>query len=118
VPTCPHARRHVGTPQREEMLDATLRERVALVATGAALGGAVTYYALCLARPMSGWAKGAPAVRSTAASGVAPGGGAAVYESARAVQEYLAFHFLPAKVHARPHGSCIGREYFPRENGC
>jgi hypothetical protein len=86
------------------MLDATFRERVALVAMGAAVGGAVAYYGLCLARPTSGRAKAAPAVRSTAASGVAPGGGAAVYESARAVQEYLAFHFLPAKVHARSLG--------------
>mmetsp|Transcript_15957 Transcript_15957/g.34611 ORF Transcript_15957/g.34611 Transcript_15957/m.34611 type:complete len:342 (-) Transcript_15957:239-1264(-) len=34
------------------------------------------------------------AVRSTAASGAVKGGGAAVYESSRAVQEYLCFHFL------------------------
>ena len=89
--------------QNREMMDATLRERVALVATGAAVGGAVAYFVMCLARQSSSRAKGKAAVRSTAASGVAPGGGAAVYESARAVQEYLAFHFLPAKVRARPH---------------
>lgn len=32
-------------------------------------------------------------VRSTTASGVAPGGGSAVYESTKAVDEYLLFHF-------------------------
>ena len=32
-------------------------------------------------------------IRSTTASGVAPGGGAAVYESSKAVDEYLLFHF-------------------------
>eukprot|EP00959_Pyramimonas_sp_CCMP1952_P165603 3461447-Pyramimonas_sp.AAC.1 len=33
-------------------------------------------------------------VRSTASSGAVKGGGPAVYESSRAVQEYLCFHFL------------------------
>jgi len=37
---------------------------------------------------------GTVGVRSTASSGAVKGGGPAIYESARAVQEYLCFHFL------------------------
>lgn len=37
-------------------------------------------------------------MRSTTSTGGKPGGGPAIYESARAVNEYLAFHFLDPKV--------------------
>lgn len=36
--------------------------------------------------------------RSTTASGVAPGGGPAIYESSKAVDEYLLFHYAEPNV--------------------
>jgi len=93
-------------------------ERAACLLIGASAGAALTYYFYFRASASQGeWAvdevtepsKEAPehkvdgerevaVVRSTAASGMQPGTGSAIYESARAVNEYLAFHFLPPKV--------------------
>lgn len=89
-----------------------------MVVAGAAAGGAVVFYVTSrLTKLSSAGGKGISQGRSTAASGVAPGGGAAVYESSRAVQEYLAFHFLPPKVprpELRVHGTIgwrLGRSH-------
>lgn len=103
-----------------------MSDRAACVIVGASAGAAIAYYMCGKCAPTvvyvplpkeeyfeestdvvqdleteeteSKAANGNDIERSTASSGVSPGGGPAIYETARAVNEYLAFHFLPPKV--------------------
>mmetsp|Transcript_39897 Transcript_39897/g.55460 ORF Transcript_39897/g.55460 Transcript_39897/m.55460 type:complete len:325 (-) Transcript_39897:310-1284(-) len=85
------------------------KEGVVCATAGFAVGVGVTY-ALCRKFPMNSNRNISESIieviaetpsdilgsipRSTASSGVSKGGGPAIYESQRAVQEYLCFHFL------------------------
>lgn len=93
---CPYKLLRENTPSTQNL---------GFIVAGVALGVGVSY--VCCRKKSCSSAKAAAAavgeeievkpgtaVRSTAASGAVKGGGAAVYESSRAVQEYLCFHFL------------------------